>query len=358
MALNNVLTEDLNSLLASEIEWSNFKDKRILVTGATGLVGSMVVRSLIYANEKLNLGLKVIGLIRNQAKADKIYEGCMGKDALSFCLDDLSGDEPISLEGKVDYIVHAAAVTTSKIMVSDPVGTIDVALKGTKNILNLAVEKETKGVVYISSMEIYGQSADPEDTKENDLGYVDLAAVRSCYPEGKRMCECMCTACAAQHGIRISSARLAQTFGAGILPTENRVFAQFARSAMQGKDIVLHTKGQSEGNYCYTRDCITGLLTILLKGTNAEAYNVSNPRTHTTIAEMANLVAEKIADGKIKVVFDIPKDNSFGYAADTRMILNSDKLQELGWKPEVGLEEAYRRMIMDMSDFYKNSLEK
>ena len=187
MALNNVLTEDLNSLLASEIEWSNFKDKRILVTGATGLVGSMVVRSLIYANEKLNLGLKVIGLIRNQAKADKIYEGCKGKDALSFCLDDLSGDEPISLEGKVDYIVHAAAVTTSKVMVSDPVGTIDVALKGTKNILNLAVEKETKGVVYISSMEIYGQSADPEDTKENDLGYVDLAAVRSCYPEGKRM---------------------------------------------------------------------------------------------------------------------------------------------------------------------------
>lgn len=183
MALNNVLTEDLNSLLASEIEWSNFKDKRILVTGATGLVGSMVVRTLIYANEKLDLGLEVIGLIRNQAKADKIYEGCMGKDALSFCLDDLSGDEPISLEGKVDYIVHAAAVTTSKVMVSDPVGTIDVALKGTKNILNLAVEKGTKGVVYISSMEIYGQSADPEDTKENDLGYVDLAAVRSCYPE-------------------------------------------------------------------------------------------------------------------------------------------------------------------------------
>lgn len=191
MALNNVLTEDLNSLLASEIEWSNFKDKRILVTGATGLVGSMVVRTLIYANEKLNLGLKVIGLIRNQAKADKIYEGCMGKDALSFCLDDLSGDEPISLEGKVDYIVHAAAVTTSKVMVSDPVGTIDVALKGTKNILNLAVEKGTKGVVYISSMEIYGQSADPEDTKENDLGYVDLAAVRSCYPE-ERECANAC----------------------------------------------------------------------------------------------------------------------------------------------------------------------
>lgn len=351
MALNNVLTEDLNSLLASEIEWSNFKDKRILVTGATGLVGSMVVRSLIYANEKLNLGLKVIGLIRNQAKADKIYEGCMGKDSLSFCLDDLSGDEPISLEGKVDYIVHAAAVTTSKVMVSDPVGTIDVALKGTKNILNLAVEKETKGVVYISSMEIYGQSADPEDTKENDLGYVDLAAVRSCYPEGKRMCECMCTAYAAQHGIRISSARLAQTFGAGILPTENRVFAQFARSALRGEDIVLKTEGKSEGNYVYTIDAVKAILMLLYKGEAGQAYNVANESSHTTIRKMAELVSKTLSQEKSKVVIDIPADSKkLGYASDVKMKLNSDKIESLGWKPTVGLADAYRRMAEWMKE--------
>ena len=236
-----------------------------------------------------------------------------------FCLDDLSGDEPISLEGKVDYIVHAAAVTTSKIMVSDPVGTIDVALKGTKNILNLAVEKETKGVVYISSMEIYGQSADPEDTKENDLGYVDLAAVRSCYPEGKRMCECMCTAYAAQHGIRISSARLSQTFGAGILPTENRVFAQFARSA--------------------------------LKGEAGQAYNVANESSHTTIRKMAELVSKTLSQEKSKVVIDIPADSKkLGYAPDVKMKLNSDKIESLGWKPTVGLADAYRRMAEWMKE--------
>ena len=150
----------------------------------------------------------------------------------------------------------------------------------------------------------------------------------------------------------VKIARLAQTFGAGILPGENRVFAQFARSAIKGEDIVLHTKGLSEGNYCYTRDCVTGLLTILLKGTDAAAYNVSNPAAHTTIVEMAVLVAEKIAGGKIKVVFDIPQDNAFGYAADTKMKLNSDKLQALGWKPEVGLEEAYQRMINEMRQEY------
>ena len=125
------------------------------------------------------------------------------------------------------------------------------------------------------------------------------------------------------------------------------MFAQFARSVITQKDIVLHTKGQSEGNYCYIRDCVIGLLTILLKGKDGEAYNVSNPASHTTIAEMAKMVCEKIADGKIKVVFDIPESNTFGYA-DTKMKLNSDKLQGLGWKPEINLEESYRRMIRDM----------
>ena len=233
-------------------------------------------------------------------------------------------------------------------MIEKPVETLLISVEGTKNILNFAQEKKCASVVYISSMEVYGAFNESKEVREENLGYIDHLKVRSNYPESKRLCENMCVAYYTEFGVPVKIARLAQTFGAGILPGENRVFAQFARSAMQGKDIVLHTKGQSEGNYCYTRDCITGLLTILLKGTNAEAYNVSNPRTHTTIAEMANLVAEKIADGKIKVVFDIPEDNTFGYAADTKMKLNSDKLQALGWKPEVGLEEAYRRMMGEL----------
>ena len=104
----------------------------------------------------------------------------------------------------------------------------------------------------------------------------------------------------------------------------------------------------SEGNYCYTRDCVLGLFIILLYGENGEAYNVANPKSHTTIAEMAHMVADKISNGKIKVIYDIPKDNVFGYAEDTKMKLNSDKLQALGWTPEIGLEDAYKRMIEQM----------
>lgn len=350
-SITSVLDQDLESLLSGGIDWEKFRGVRVLVTGATGLVGSMVVRSLLYADNRMNLELEVIGLIRNREKADRIYSGCPGRDSLSFCLDDLSGDNPISVDGSVDYIVHAAAVTTSRIMVADPVGTIDVALKGTRNILNLAAEKKTRGTVYISSMEIYGQSSNPDDTTEEDLGYVDLTAVRSCYPEGKRMCECMCTAYAAQYGLKITSARLAQTFGAGVLPTENRVFAQFAKSALRGENIVLRTEGRSEGNYVYTIDAVKAILMLLYKGEPGQAYNVANEESHTTIRRMAELVSKTLSEGKSEVIIDIPENSgSLGYAPDVRMKLNAGKMRRLGWKPTVGLSDAYRRMAEWMKE--------
>lgn len=108
---------------------------------------------------------------------------------------------------------------------------------------------------------------------------------------------------------------------------------------------MLHTKGLSEGNYCYLPDMITGLLTILLSGKNRNAYNGVNEKTHCTIAEMAQMVAAKIAAGRIKVVFDIPETNKYGYAADTKLWLSSKKLEGLGWKPAHDLEDMYRRTI-------------
>ena len=195
-------------------------------------------------------------------------------------------------------------------------------------------------------MEMYGSFKNcSDDITEDKLGYIDPLKVRSNYPESKRLCENMCIAYHSEYGVSVKIARLAQTFGAGILSGENRIFAQFARSVVDKKDIVLHTLGQSEGNYCYISDAVLGVMAILLSGENGEAYNVVNPITHTTIADMAKMVCEKIAGGTIKVIFDIPESNQFGYAADTKLRLNSVKLQSIGWKPRIDLETAYRRMI-------------
>lgn len=337
--MNEILKDDLKYIKEYDLPYELLKGKTVLVTGATGLIGVSLVRSLLYMGD-----IKVLAFVRNENKAKSIYEQ---NSNLEIVIGDIIN--PIDIIETVDYIFHCASVTTSKIMVEQPVETLMTSIEGTKHILNLAKEKRCKSVVYVSSMEVYGafDNLDHEVT-EDDLGYIDPLKVRSNYPEAKRLCENMCIAYLKEYGVPVKIARLAQTFGAGILPNENRVFAQFAKSVIHGENIILHTKGLSEGNYCYTRDCMTGLLTILLKGKDGEAYNVSNPNSHTTIVDMAKMVAHKIAKGNIEVLFDIPDTNTFGYAADTKMKLSSNKLQKLGWNPEIGLEEAYNRMIEDM----------
>ena len=342
--MKDVLEEDFDKITKRDISWDALRNSSFVITGATGLIGSLIVKYLLYANRTMNFGAKIYAVVRNVEKADKIFAE-EKTDALTYVVADLT-KEKVNCEGDCDYIVHAAAVTASKVMVSDPVGTICTSIDGTEKMLQLAVEKKAKAFIYISSMEIYGQPTVGGKTAEKDLGYVDIENVRSCYPEGKRMCECLCTAYAAQYGVNVISARLAQTFGAGILPTEHRVFAQFARSVMRGENIVLHTTGESEGNYVYTADAIAAIMTLLVKGKAGEAYNIANEDSHITIRNMAELVAREIAGEKIQVVIDIPEDSvSLGYAPPVKMWLDASKMRELGWKPEIGLVEAYKRMI-------------
>ena len=343
---DSFLQEDLEHIADSNVPMEELKGSSILVTGATGLVGSQMVRALACMNRLKQTDIHILALVRSPEKAHHIYGDLLDRKDIELVQGDLMCG--LKVDGRVDYIIHGAAVTASRTMVTEPVNTIMTAIDGTRNVLELAREKNIRAMVYLSSMEVYGKWDGSSEVTEDKMGYVDPLAVRSNYPEGKRMCENMCVAYLTQYQVPVRIARLAQTFGAGILPGENRVFAQFARSAMNGTDIVLHTKGLSEGNYCYTADTIRALLTLLVKGKNGEAYNISNEENHTTIADMAEFAAEKLAGGKIRVVFDIPQSNTFGYAADTKMKLSAAKMRNLGWEPQYNLEQCYRRMMGSM----------
>ncbi len=336
--VDKYLEEDINNIINSNIPLDELANSTIFVTGATGLIGSLLIRTFI----RMNKNIHIIALIRNEDKAKDIFEDDYNK--ITFIVGDIRNE--ILFDERVDFIYHCASVTTSKTMVEYPVETLTTSVQGTINVLELAKQKRVKSVVYVSSMEVYGTFMVANDNvTEDQLGYIDPLRVRSNYPESKRLCENICVAYLNEFNVPVKIARLAQTFGAGILKGENRVFAQFARSAINKENIILHTDGLSEGNYCYTSDAIKALLILLVRGENGQAYNISNPDTHTTIVDMAYMVCKKIANDEIKVIFDIPETNTFGYAAPTKMKLNSDKMQQLGWKPEVCLKDAFIRLI-------------
>ncbi len=344
MIRSKVLNDELNLYSETKEFVDIVSDSVFMVTGATGLLGSMFIKYLIAYSRSNGINTHIVAIVRNMDRVDYVFDS-QEKECIEFIKCDLSKDEKLVYESGVDYILHAAAVTSSKEMVTNPVDNIKTSVTGTVKVLEFAKENGVKKVVYLSSMEVYGQmTVTDHKIEENELGYIDIHSPRSCYPEGKRMCECICNSYHTQYGTNVVCARLAQAFGPGVLPRDNRVFSQFAKSVMEEKNIVLKTKGQSEGNYVYILDAITGIMVLFKNGVSGEAYNVTNEANHMTISAMADMVARELSQNRIKVVYDIDDSNKM-YAADTKMHLSSEKIMRLGWQPKVQLIDMYRKLI-------------
>lgn len=317
--------------------------KKCLVTGATGYIGSRIIR-------ELQNDMQITALVRNVDKATKMLP--QGVNYIQADLEDAQTLKNVTAE--YTYVIHCAAITKSKDMKVHPVEVVKSIVNTTQNIMEVALRCKAQSVVVLSSMEIYGYVENEKEQRTSEdavKGEIDLLNVRSCYPLAKRMAENICFDYWQEYGVPVKIARLAQTFGTGILPEENRVFAQFARSVIKNQDIVLHTDGTSMGNYCGIDDAIKGILLLLEKGENGEAYNIVNEQNTMTIRQMAELVADKIAGGKISVCYDIPKENIYGYAANTGLQLSAQKMCKLGWSPQESLEKMFWDVIDTMKDF-------
>lgn len=346
---NPVVKKDLeNIILTKNIDWEKFRNKKIAVTGATGLVGRIAVSAFLKADEKYNLNLKVLAFVRNRKKAEALFDNFI-KQSLEFVVGDIT--KPFADGIEADYLIHGASITASKMMVEQPVETIMTTIEGTRNALDFAARCKMEGVVYLSSMEAYGVvDSSVRDVYEKDLGYIDILNIRSGYSEGKRMAECLCASYASEYQVPVKIARLAATFGAGIDQSENRVFAQFARSILHKENIVLHTKGEKANCYSYTTDAVTGIITLLLSGEEGQSYNVANMDTFCSIREMAEIFVKEGNVPGISLVFDIPEDvSSFGYAPSSIMKLNSEKMMALGWKPIMDMPAMVRHLMDGMA---------
>lgn len=311
------------------------------------MIGGSLVRWFL----KKGTSCRMILPVRNLARAREQYKGILDSDGqklifMEMRLEDLWNQQ---IPMPIDYIIHCACVTQSSEMVAHPVETADSIVMGTRNVLELARKKQVKSMVYVSSMEVYGIVEDTgKRTGEEHLGVLDLKACRSCYPMGKRMAEHYCAIYHQEYKVPVKIARLSQIFGQGVRPEDNRVYMQFARAAYEGKDIVLKTEGKSVGNYCATDDAVEGILTILYRGEDGEPYNVVNEANTMRIREMADLVANRVAGGRIKVRIGAEDSHKTGYAPDTGLRLSGEKLKKLGWVPEKNLEDMYQDVIGEL----------
>ena len=321
--------------LADELANASF-----LITGATGLIGASLIRCLL----TLDKGIRVIAPVRNSEKAAAMFGDLFDRVEWMEC-DLVSCD--YDQVGKVDYVVHCAAPTSSKFFVDCPVETIRVIYEATAFMLNYAHRQSVKGFVYLSSMEVYGSGLPDTKITEDMQGYWDVMSARSSYPVAKRASENLCFAYASEYGVPVKVARLTQTTGAGIAKDDNRVIAQFARLAARGEDIVLHTTGESARPYCYTTDCVSGLLYILLKGKNGEAYNVANESTYISARGMAEFLRDQF-NPSIDVRVEL--NDNMGYAPVTKLNLSSGKLRSLGWQPRYDLKQMFSRLIEYLSE--------
>jgi dTDP-glucose 4,6-dehydratase len=349
---DKILQEDIE-ILAAKHDWSELYHSSALVTGATGLIGQQLVFLLLHLNETQNADIHVYALVRNAEKAQIIFRDCRCgfdrqlPDKLHFVVGDIR--RPLAVGEKIDYIIHGASITQSRAFVDFPVETIETAYTGTRNMLEFAREKQVKSIAYLSSMEVFGVT-DPQlsEVKESDYGYIDILNPRSSYSESKRMCECLCAGYAKQHNLPVKIARLTQTLGCGVSYSDTRIAAMFSRCVIENQDIVLKTEGKVRRPCLYTRDAVSAIFTVLLKGKKGEAYVAANKTTAKSVREIAEMIVEKIAENRIALKFNITNPAEYAFNQNLDLSLNTDKLESIGWRAEVGLEEAYRRMIDSM----------
>jgi UDP-glucuronate decarboxylase len=340
-----VLAGDVEAALGDPaIQWERFRDATILVTGATGTIGGALARVLSTANVANDLRLTLALHGRDVIKGKRLEAELNAR----FLAGDVRELSPASCGlASVDYVFHGAGVTASARMVAQPDEVLATAVDGTRRVLDLALALGASGVVCASSMEIYGQDLTGV-VSESDMGTLDPRDPRSSYPEAKRRAEALTVGYTAEHGLRTTNARLALTFGAGVPndPANTRVPLQFARSALLGRDIELHTDGAGLTNVCYLGDAVRALLLLATGGAAGEAYNIANPQASMTIRQMAEVVARDVAGGTIKVVSRTPHDiASRGYAPPSSYRLATDKIAALGWQPRYGMADMYRRML-------------
>ena len=338
MIVNKIIDGDAEQIIQDNNGLNELYDKSIMITGASGMIGSYFVYTLMKLNEEYGADIKIIPLVRN---IDKLNSKVRDSDNVHPIVQDVTDN--IYYNGDIDYIIHAASPASPKIMKEKPVETNFANTIGTANTLLLANDKNVEGYLFISSREIYGEPlANQEYFTEDSFGYIDQLVPRNAYAEGKKAAENMCVGFNQEYGVNAKIVRLAHTYGPGMSIYDGRVQADFLKNLVNGENIVLKSDGSSIRTYTYIADAVNAMFKILLKSKEM-VYNVSDERNEVSIRQLAEIIAD-IPSEKLELLFDIEDDEGQGYAPFKFGMLSSQKIRdELNWNAKYSVEEGFKR---------------
>ena len=333
-----IYKEDIKSILLQNCDWLKLKNKTILITGATGLIGTVLTDMFIYLNISFSLNLNLILISRHENKSKYIFIKYLNHDISS----------PININDKIDYIIQAASNTHPLQYSNFPIETIKTNVFGIYNLLELAKRNVGCRILLLSSVEIYGNdiSNNKNGFSENDLGYLDCNSSRSCYNESKRLSETLCAAYYSEKKVDYIIARLCRSYGPTLKKDDSKALSQFLKNAINGENIVLKSEGNQYYSYMYSADAASAIIFLLLNGISGQAYNIADEKSNITLKELAKIIADI---SNTKVIFELPDEKERnGYSKAQRAILNPKKIQELGWKCHFNIQSGIERTIVCM----------
>ncbi len=300
--------------------------KRVLVTGGAGFIGSHLCEELLHR------GCEVICL-------DNFFTG--RKDNVAHLMDNpyfeiIRHDIINPIDVEIDEIYNLACPASPVHYQYNPVKTINTNVVGASNMLELARRSNAK-ILQASTSEVYG---DPKvhPQVESYWGNVNPIGIRSCYDEGKRCAETLFFDYHRQYDVDIRVIRIFNTYGPRMLENDGRVVSNFVVQALRGQDITIYGTGEQTRSFCFVSDLVRGMI-AMMEGDVIGPVNFGNPR-EMTIKEIAQMVLE-LTGSKSKLIYEpLPQDDPCKRKPDITRAKT-----ELGWQPEVVLEEGLRQTI-------------
>ena len=337
---NKIWQDDLDRTISVLPDLANLSDKRILITGAAGLICSAVVDVLCRYNDTHNSGIKVYVAGRSQAKMEKRFQ--LERPDIFFVPYDASRSGNI-FEEHYDYIIHGASNASPNHIVKEPVETMISNFIGMKELFDYAREHQTKRVLYVSTSEVYGKKEHDRPSKVDEYGWIDLLNPRNSYSIGKCAAETLCASYYDEYGVDSVIVRPGHIYGPTALTTDNRVSSAWAYAVARGEDIVMKSDGSQIRSYCHCLDSASAILKVLLCGTPVRAYNISNPNSIISIRQMAEILAKSAG---VELRMELPSDEEKkGFNPMSNSSLDSTELLELGWEGLFDAETGFAHTV-------------